>query len=127
MSLSRLSGLVTVLVLGTALSVWWYLQVPVAAASTHRSAEPLAVEELEEPGACESGLSPAPDSIAAPESERWTKRVRSAGAATGTRRTRTGVRAAGVRLEEAGTERPCTPPAACSSEPAAAAVEVPGT
>ena len=92
MSLSRLVGLVTVLVLGTLLSVWWYLQVPESSlqelAPVAESAEigPGTDQTVGSPLGVHSGpasrasvlLVPSlPSSVAPPVSGRWTRRVSS--------------------------------------------------
>ena len=92
MSLSRLVGLVTVLVLGTLLSVWWYLQVPEASlqelAPVADSAEfrPATAQpagsprgEPSVPSSPESALlvPSLPSSVAPASSGRWTRRVSS--------------------------------------------------
>jgi len=124
MSLSRLSSLVGFLVLGTALSVWWYLQVPAAA---KLRPEPVAVEAaLDAQLELEPEPTSTPDSTSVPSSDRWTKRIRPASATAGTARTQAGGNTSEVWVEEAGMTKPCSRSAACPADPAAAALPGPG-
>ena len=132
MTTSRLAGLVSLLVLGTALSVWWYLQVPGPGAHSRMAlpgpapgAWDLRQEAELVDSAPETWLEVPSDESEAPQDGRWTRRSKGAGSARAGRSGRAdGLGTPAFEVLEHADRRP--PAAAASAEetpvPAAAGI-----